>query len=157
MARFALRGNLEIVKVTTAPTDLTAATTAEVTAGDSMLGVEAAEALAGMSGWETSPSTINTPDLLSLETGNIPGETTFGTAELQYYTDDTANAIWDAEVEGETGYFLFFPSGTGSGKAYTLFQVSVLNRTRMLASGNEAEKHKIQYSIAQRVEGEQAA
>lgn len=157
MSRFTIRGNVGVVFLDNAPTVPAAATVAQISAGDDLTGVAGGEALTEMDGWASSPSTINTPDVLSLTTGNIPGETTFGTGVLGYYTDSTTNAIFDAQTEGTQGFMAIFPSGTGVGKAYTLFGVEVISRSRMLATGNEAEKHRISYSIASRVEGEQVA
>jgi hypothetical protein len=155
MSRFTIRGNVAVEFLASAPVDLAELTASEVTAATDLTGVVAGEALAEMDGWASSPSTINVPDVKSLTTGNIPGETTFGTATLTYYTDSATNAIWDAQTEGLTGFVAIFPSGSGAGKAYTIFGVQVISRTRMLATGNEAEKHRISYSISSRTEGEQ--
>lgn len=156
MARFTIRGNVRVYSIVTV-TVPAAITAAQVTAGTNVTGVAEAEAIAAMEGWETSPSTINVPDVLSLTTGNIPGENTFGAASITYYTDTATNAAWDLFVEGFLTNIVIFPRGIGTGNDYTLFSVQVTNRTRMLATGNEAERHKITFAIRGRTEGEQAA
>lgn len=152
MARNTIRGNAAVLSHSSAPT-LAAMTAAQVSSATVITGVAEAEALMGMEGWESTPSTINVPDVLSLTTGNIPGETTFGTGTLVYYTDDTTNAVWDAETEGTSGWISIHPFGTGTGTDYTVFSTEVISRTRALTTGNEAETHTLSYSIGGRTEG----
>ena len=161
MARFTIRGNTAVRYHATAPASLTAISVGS-DLDDDYRGVAEAEALVSMEGWESSASTINVPDILSLTTGNIPGETTFGTATLTYYTDDTTNAIWAAQTEGTTGYISIWPgvanpTTPGSGEDYTIFSVEVISRSRALTTGNEAETHTISYAIKSRTEGTSAA
>ena len=158
MARLTIRGNAS-VRYYTSITNLDALSVGSDGAGTDYNGVAEGEALVSMEGWESSASTINVPDVLSLETGNIPGETTFGTASLTYYTDDTTNAIWDAELEGDAGLMVICPAPATPGGAiaqddvYTVFSVEVISRSRALTTGNEAEMHTISYAIKSRTEG----
>lgn len=157
MARFTLRGNVAVRFHSSAPGTLSAISVATESGTDD-LGVAEAEAISGLDGWESSASTINTPDALSLQTGNIPGEVTFPTGTVSYYTDDSTNAIFAARTEGTTGYisiwpFAADPTTPASGEDYTIFSVEVIDRSRSLSMGNEAETHMISYSIQSRTEG----
>lgn len=163
MARFTIRGNTAVRFHSTAPSNLAAISIATELGSDD-LGVAEGEAISGLEGWESSPSVIGTPDALSLETGNIPGETTFPVGSVSYYTDDTTNAIFAARTEGTAGYISIWPgvnNGTpaspGQPVDYTIFSVEVINRSRSLSMGNEAETHTISYAIKSRTEGTSAA
>lgn len=153
MARYTIRGNVTVFRFASAPADAGSITAAEITGATDITGVAEGEALSGMEGWESSPSVIGTPDALSLETGNIPGETTFPVGQLSYYTDDATNAVWDLLVEGTGVGTGIFPNGTATGDDYTYFSTEVINRTRSLSMGNEAETHAISLAIRSRTEG----
>lgn len=161
MSRFTIRGNVAVRYHSSAPANLAAISVA-TELGTDQRGVAEGESLAAMDGWESSASTINTPDVLSLQTGNIPGEVTFPTGTLKYYTDDTTNAIFAAQVEGTDGYisiwpFSATPATPTASEDYTIFSIEVIDRSRALATANEAEMHTISYSIQSRTEGTSAA
>lgn len=152
MARNTIRGNAVVRYHSSAPATLAAISVA-TELGTNVTGVAEAEALMGMEGWESTPSTINVPDVLSLTTGNIPGETTFGTGTLMYYTDDTTNAVWDLLLEQVAGHLSIWPFDDQAADVYTIFSIEVISRTRALTTGNEAETHTISMSIGSRTEG----
>jgi len=100
------------------PADLTAITQTEVNAVATvdMTGVQNSEALFNTGGWTSSPSTINTPDIKSTETGNVEGDSTRSIATTQYYLDKipASNVIYTTFVKGTSGVMVKAPMGTAA-------------------------------------------
>lgn len=157
MARKTLRGNVTLIYFSSDPSDASAITQAEITAGTDITGVTGEEAAESLNGFEEQASIIQTPDLLSLQTANIPGEITTSAADIRYYTDDATNAVWTALPRGTVGGLGIFPFDTAATSEYQYWPFSVINRTRMNISGNEAEKHSISMALGIPVDGVAAA
>lgn len=149
MARQTLRGTLAAVFVTSAPNDLDAPTTAELDAGTDLIGSKNSEALAELSGFQESASTIPTPDFTSLKTGNIEGEVTFDDSSMEFYSDDTVTTIFDALVPETDGYVVLMHEGRGVGKPTDVWPVTVQTRTRLNTGGNEAAKYMVAFSTGE--------
>lgn len=113
-----------------APAAPAAITQAEVGAGTTvdMTGDANSEALFQSSGWNSSPSVINTPDIKSTETGNVGGDRTRGIATLQYYLDQVVadNTIKAAMTVGTTGFIVKAPMGTAATAIYENIPVTVV-------------------------------
>lgn len=120
MARYNPKGTEKWLFFPTAatPADLTAITQAEITGGTvvDMTGAANSEALVEAGNWVSSPSVINTPDILSTDTGNVEGDSTRGIATMQYYldSDQSANVIKAAFPAGTVGTMVKFPQGTAA-------------------------------------------
>ena len=99
-----------------APADPQAPTSAEITAGVDLVGVANGEALVpeSVQGFSTTPSQVETPDYVQLEVGKIPGPLSVDDTTLEFYWDDTTNAIYDDAnmVEGDTGTITINRGGT---------------------------------------------
>jgi hypothetical protein len=129
MARQPLRGNVKILWFATDPA--ATITQAEVSAATDITGVAGGEAAISIAGFESSPSQINVPDLVSNTTGQVTGETTLGSATIMYYFDGSTNTIRDSFTDGEEGWIVLAPNGTAAGKTGTKHQVEVQSRNIM--------------------------
>ena len=105
-----------------------------------------------MSGWEQSPSVIETPDYVSHLVGNVPGDTTIPESSISIYMDDTDRTIYDSQVIGNTGAIGIFFDGTAVGAESNIYLVEVQNRRRAFArdAGHQAT---FDYSLAVPVVG----
>jgi hypothetical protein len=129
MALQPLRGNVKVHWFVTDPG--TTITQAEVAGSEDILGTDGGEALISIAGFESSPSQINVPNLVSNTTGQVTGETTLGSATLTYYLDGSSNPIRASFTDGEEGWIVLAPNGTANGKTGTKHQVEVQSRNIM--------------------------
>lgn len=100
MARQLLVTNLGMSWVETDPAGTVTAAVAN--GGTDMIGVANGEALVpeSVTGFTTSPSQIDVPDYVNLTVGKVPGPLTVDDTTLEFYYDDTTNAIFDY-MQGE--------------------------------------------------------
>lgn len=140
MARSLLVENLTMVFVS-APTDPQAPTAAEIAAGTDLVGVANGEALVpeSVQGFSTTPSQVETPDYVQLEVGKIPGPLSVDDTVLEFYWDDTTNAIYnDANMaEGDTGTIVI---GRGAAATRDAWPVTIQSKDVKFTGNNEAQK-----------------
>ena len=150
MSRETLKGNVAVSYLTDAqvPTSLSAITAAEIAVGASLLGIKGGEAMFEHAGFEPSVSTINVPDYISNETGNIVGEITYGTGTMRFYWDDVTRPIWDLLPAGTTGYLVFGQSGEATGNEYIVHPITVALRDHDMDGSNVASSYTITVSRA---------
>jgi len=159
MARETLKGNVAVTFLTTAqePASMTAITAAEIGVGASLLGIKGGEAMFEHSGFEPSVSTINVPDYISTETGNIVGEITYGTGMMRFYWDDVTRPIWDLLPSGTEGFVVFGQSGEAVGNEYIVHPISVALRDHDMDGSNVASSYTVTVSRAAPTRGTFAA
>jgi len=148
MARETLKGNVAVTFLSSAPAAPAAITQTEITAGTSLLGIKGGEALFEHAGFEPSVSTINVPDYISTETGNIVGEITYGTGTLRFYWDDVTRPIWAALPAGTEGYLVFGQSGTAETNEYIMHPITVALRDHDMDGSNVASSYTVTVSRA---------
>lgn len=134
MARFVLDGNLDVRFLASLPTDPNAPTQAELTAGVSLVGTKQTEELVEINGYELQTSTIPTPGMAGLATGNVGGEQTYPDSSIMVYKDDTSELIYASQTQGTTGFYYLSLDGLGSGEESEGFPVTVLSRPRAKAA-----------------------
>lgn len=156
MARSPYAGVIGLVSVSSAPSDPAAPTQAEITAGTDLIGAANDEALANIDGLTVNGSVQDTPDFVSLATGNVPGRSTVGLSTLTFYLDDTTTTIFDLMVEGATGYLIYMPQDAGSGNPSTVWGYRVIARTHATPS-DEAQQFVVPISTGTPTDGTQAA
>ena len=149
MSRETLKGNVSVsfLALASAPASLAAiAVATEMSAATSLLGTKGGEALFEHSGFEPSLSTINVPDYISNETGNIVGEITYGAALMRFYWDDTTRPIWDLLPTGTEGFLIFGQSGSAVGNEYSIHPCSVALRDHDMDGSNVASSYTVTFS-----------
>lgn len=132
-----------------------AITQAEVGTATDLRGVSGSEAVRDFDGWDPTESVIPTPDILSLDTSNIPGETTYGTASITYYFDDVAgnNPIFDLLSQGTKGMVVLGHAGSAVDDRSEAFAVEVQSRRPDYNVANEASTFTVTFAIAQPTAG----
>ena len=130
MARGILPGSIDIRFLTTVPATLTAPTQAELSAGLDVVGSELNEELAEMTGWVITNNTIPTPGFNSNRVGQVGGDQTYDTSSMKFYKDSSVHAIFDALIDGTTGWMAIMDDGQASGKFVQVFPCQVLTRVR---------------------------
>jgi len=154
MSRETLKGNVSVDWLSSAPADATAiAVATEMSSAVSLLGVKGGEALFEHAGFEPSLSTINVPDYISNETGNIVGEITYGAATMRYYWDDVTRPIWDLLYEGVSGFLVFGQSGAAVGNEYIMHPATVALRDHDMDGSNVASSYTLTFSRASPTRG----
>jgi hypothetical protein len=145
MARSLLVENLEMAYIT-APAIQNAPTAAEITAalagtgGIDLVGVPNGEALVpeSVQGFSTTPSQVETPDYVALEVGKISGPLSVDDAVLEFYWDDTTNAIYTLMTEGvSTGCVTVGRNGAAVKDAWP---VTIQSKDVKFTGNNEAQK-----------------
>ena len=139
MARTLLVENLTMTFVSGAA-DPNAPTALEITGGINLVGVANGEALVpeSVQGFSTTPSQVETPDYVALEVGKIPGPLSVDDATLEFYWDDTTNAIYDDALmaEGATGTITINRGGAKS----DAWPVTIQSKDVKFTGNNEAQK-----------------
>lgn len=150
MARFHGRGEYSAwfcpaVASTTAPTR------AELNAGTVIIapGSTAEEAVAAMSGWDSSVDFIGVPDGNSKFNKTIPGSVTAGNPTLEMYSDKLAKPIQTALAENTIGFMVFAYKGDVAGRPAQVWKVQVGGNNEMPDIGNTAHKFRVQFAVLQ--------
>jgi hypothetical protein len=126
MSRFVPDG-VSFVAFLPAVASLAAPTTGEIAAGIVLAepGSTLVAGLKEMSGWETSATNPDVPDVSSKFTGKIPGRQTGGEGVSVHYDDDSSTTIRTALAEGTVGFMLIGKSGRTAGKRCEVWPVTV--------------------------------
>lgn len=130
MARYVLDGRIQVAFLTTEPATPTAPTQAEVNAGVDLIGTSQAEALENIDGFVVEPNIIQTPDYASTQVGTVTGDQTYPQSTLSFYADTAVTTIFDALIDGTTGYVLFMYDGQAASSAVDTFPITVSSRVR---------------------------
>jgi hypothetical protein len=85
----------------------------------------------GVSGFSTSPTTVDAPDLGSKITRKVAGRTTLDDSSLMLYADSQSNDARTLFTDGAVGNIVVFPEGDHSGGTYKMqvHPVTVLTST----------------------------
>ena len=156
MARFTLPGRMEVVFMTTEPSDTAATTAAELAAGVDLIGTSQAEELAELEGFVVNSATIATPGYASHSVANVSGDETYPDSRLAFYKDDTSETIYTALAQGTTGFIAFMRDGSATGEEVELFPVTVQSRVRRPAR-DQAHIFDVNFAISVPYQGVTAA
>ena len=157
--RETLKGNISVDFIASGsePGDLAAIEAAEIGAATSLLGTKAGEALFEHEGFQSTVSTIQTPDYISNVTGSITGEITTGNGMLHFYWDPDTHPLWDLLTEGTSGWIVISPSGNAVGEDYVAYPVTVSLRRHDEDASNVASAYTVTLSLAAGTPGTFAA
>lgn len=143
MARFMRRGKAKVYFLPTVASTTGAPIASEVTAGTNLT-----TRIADISGFMKESAKIDTPDLNSRFTSNIPGEQTVGDSTLTFYADDAnTDAIKTALAEETAGYLYIMKAGSTVGQKADLFPVRVSSIGEEYSMGNDAARFAVNFAI----------
>ena len=135
MARFTLPNRLVVMwwPFAIQPAVLAAPTAAEILLGNILIGASASEAMAEMNGWVASPSVIETPDYVSHNVSNVPGDTTIPESSIAIYMDTDDRTMYDLLVQDSVGVMGSFFAGIAVAEESNLYVSTITNRRRRFA------------------------
>lgn len=147
MARFSGRGEYS-AWFCPAVANTSAPTRAELTAGTEIIkpGSTSVEAVAAMSGWDSSVDFIAVPDGNSKFNKTIPGSVTAGNPTMEFYSDKVAEPVQTALAENTIGYMVFAFKGDTAGRPAHVWHVQVGGNNEMPDLGNTAHKFRVQFA-----------
>jgi hypothetical protein len=121
---------------------LAAPTRAEINAGTDLT-----PGVAAIAGFQFANSPIATPKLSTTFTTQIPGEDTSPTSNLDFYDDDTDDAMRSALVKGTEGFLVFFPYGDVPGLRAEVWPAISTGCNDQWTMANEAAKFQAAFAI----------
>jgi hypothetical protein len=86
--------------------------------------------------WAITSGAIDTPDLATTFTSQIPGKITVDGSTLNMYSDDNQADARTLMPRNATGFIVKFPSGDVTGRKMTIFPVKVGSAAEPIAFGN---------------------
>jgi hypothetical protein len=117
--RISALGGLEIVFVPTIAASTNIPTRAEIDAGTDLTGE-----VADWSGFTTTSTTIDTPDLTSF-VGKLPGRTEAEDSSISLYADRVGDDARDLLARGTTGFILFMDDGDTAASLMDIYPIQV--------------------------------
>lgn len=136
MSRFTLPQRLVVIWWALADVPLNQDAVSLVTDGATgveLIGTSQGEAMAEMNGWVSSPSVIETPDFVSHQVSNVPGDTTIPESSIGIYMDTTTRTMYDALESGVEGAIGVFFDGFLLAEESALYVCTIQNRRRRFA------------------------
>ena len=98
----------------------TAPSRAELNAGTNLT-----PEVAGTGNWAVTSGAVDTPDLLTTFTSQIPGKITVDGSTLDMYSDDNQADARTLMPRNAVGFIVKFPGGDITGRKMTVFPVKV--------------------------------
>lgn len=122
-----------------------APTRSEITAGTDL----SAE-IADIAGWTITASTIDTPDLGTPYTTNIPGRLTTDASSLTFYADKAGLDIRTLLPRDAAGFIVIADGGDVTGYKCDVFPVRVLSNGKPRGTGEDAARVMVPFSITKK-------
>jgi hypothetical protein len=101
-------------------------------------GTDLTPEVAGFGNWGLTSSAVDTPDLASRFTPNIPGLVTADGPTISMYADSTSADVRTLLPRDTAGFIVVFPEGDVAGQGMDVFPVKVLAAEKMASLGNPA-------------------
>lgn len=121
-------------------------TRAELTAGTHLSG-----AISDIEGWALENSPIDTPDMASDFTSNIPGEDKADNSSFTFYEDRVDDTLETLLSKGVEGFVVILRKGdVASSKSMDVFPVRVGSRSASYTTATEPAKFKVSFGITDR-------
>jgi hypothetical protein len=118
-SRFIPEGTTDFYWVATIAT-YTSPSRAELNAGTRLT-----PEIADSGDWSITSNAVDTPDLASGFTSQIPGKVTVSGSELKMYSDTAGSDARSLMPRNTSGYIVKFPGGDVTGRKMTVFPVKV--------------------------------
>ncbi|MEU3340406.1 hypothetical protein [Streptomyces sp. NPDC006668] len=102
-----------------------------------------------VAGWSLANSPIDTPDMGSTLTTNIPGEDKADSSSLTFYEDQAQETIETLLSKGVEGFIVIMRKGdVPESKSMDVFPVRVAGRAPAYSAGNDPAKFTVTFAIA---------
>lgn len=141
MARFIRPGKSKVYFLP-AIANKAAPTTPEIAAGTDLSGSISDP---GSTAFNNEP--VQTPDLASTFTSQIPGRDTAEAPTITFYDDDASTAIRTLLSKGVTGYLLKMPYGNVTTKRAETYPVTVTGVNDTWSAGNDAATFIVGFAV----------
>lgn len=106
-------------------------------------------AISDIAGWSLANSPIDTPDLGSTLTTNIPGEDKADSSTLTFYEDQAAETIETLLSKGVEGFIVILRKGdVPASKSMDVFPVRVASRAAAYSAGSDPAKFTVSFAIS---------
>ena len=119
-----------------------APTRAEINAG-----LDLSRQIADVSGWTVTSGSIETPDMGSRYTGNIPGRRTSEDSNITFYGARDGNDVRTTLVRDANAFIAWMDGGDVAGYKMDVFPVRVSSLPKQRSVGDEAFRIQIDFSI----------
>ncbi|MET9412119.1 hypothetical protein ABZX90_41340 [Streptomyces sp. NPDC002935] len=105
--------------------------------------------IADIAGWSLANSPIDTPDMGSTLTTNIPGEDKADSSSLTFYEDQAAETIETLLSKGAEGFVVILRKGDiPASKSMDIFPVRVAGRAPAYSTGSDPAKFTATFAIS---------
>ncbi|MFM9596223.1 hypothetical protein ACKI1J_40770 [Streptomyces scabiei] len=111
-------------------------------------GTDLSPAISDIEGFAVENTPIDTPDLATEFTGNIPGEDKADNSSLTFYEDKVSNDLEALLAKGTEGYVVILRKGdTPGSKSMDIFPVRVGSRSSTYTTAAEPAKFKVSFNV----------
>lgn len=110
-------------------------------------GTDLSPELADLAGWSVQAGLIDTPDLATTFTGNIPGRTSSPESSITFYASQNGVDVRALLPRGTTGYIMWCDGGDVGGNKADVFPVRVRAIPKMRSVGEESTRIEVQFAI----------
>lgn len=108
------------------------------------------KAVSDIEGWALENEPIETPDMGSTFNSSIPGNDKAESSSLTFYEDRFSDDIEQQLHKGAEGYVVFLRKGDIPGsRSVDVFPVQVATRAATYATGNEAAKFQVTFTVTE--------
>ncbi len=144
--RFMRRGVTKFYFLKAITADTNVPTRAELAATNA---TDLSGAIADIAGWSLANTPIDTPDLGSTLTTNIPGEDKADSSTLTFYEDQLTDTVEQLLAKGTTGFIVILRKGdVAASKSMDVFPVRVASRAPAYSTGSDPAKFTVTFSVA---------
>ncbi|MEU3787590.1 hypothetical protein [Streptomyces sp900129855] len=110
---------------------------------------ELSGAISDIAGWSLANSPIDTPDMGSTLTTNIPGEDKADSSSLTFYEDQVTDTIETLLKKSVTGFIVIMRKGDiEASRSMDVFPVRVASRAPSYSAGNDPAKFMVTFAIS---------
>jgi hypothetical protein len=111
-------------------------------------GTDLSPAISDIEGFAVENTPIDTPDLATEFTGNIPGEDKADNSSLTFYEDKVDDALETLLAKGVEGFVVILRKGDVPGsKSMDVFPVRVGSRSSTYTTAAEPAKFKVSFNV----------
>lgn len=105
--------------------------------------------ISDIAGWSLANSPIDTPDMGSTLTTNIPGEDKADSSSLTFYEDQVTDTIETLLKKGVVGFIVIMRKGDiPDSKSMDVFPIRVAGRAPAYSAGNDPAKFTVTFAIS---------
>lgn len=110
-------------------------------------GTDLTPEVAGFGNWGLTSSAVDTPDLASRFTTNVPGLVTADGPTISMYADSTSADVRSLLPRDTAGFIVVFPEGDVSGHGMDVFPVKVLAAEKMASLGGNPATIDLTFAV----------